>query len=299
MTGERPRLMGAETVAVVGAGCAGLVSAYLLRRRYEVTLFEAADHLGGHAHTVTVPSGPDAGRPLDLGFMVMNARTYPRFYRLLAELGIEDLGKSEMSFGYWDPAAGFEYALNWDPARRVLEHGAPSRELLAIVPGILRLQREAMRLLSEGADADLTLEAFVTARGVADEVVQRYLLPMVAAIWSSDPRRMLAFPAAALLRFLDHHGLLSLDAPPRWQHVRGGSRRYVDALVAALPPGAVSRARVRRVRRTEQGVLVATAEGERLFTRVVLACHADEARSLLEEASEEEAAALSAWPYQR
>src|SRR5262249_14644786 len=151
------------------------------------------------------------------------------------------------------------------------------------------------RVLSDEGEAGLTLGAFVAARGVADAVARQYLLPMVAAIWSTDPRRMLEFPAAALFRFLDNHGLLSLEAPPRWQHVRGGSRRYVDALVAALPPAAVRRSRVRRVRRTGEGVEVATDDGEERFARVVLACHADEARALLADAGEGEAAALSAW----
>ena len=40
-----------RTVAVVGAGVAGLTAAYILQQSYDVTLYEAEPRLGGHAHT--------------------------------------------------------------------------------------------------------------------------------------------------------------------------------------------------------------------------------------------------------
>jgi len=76
-TAPAPR-SGRPQVAVVGAGVAGLTSAYLLQRRHDVTLYEAQDRLGGHAHTHDIVSGDGRVPALDSGFLVHNTRTYPR-----------------------------------------------------------------------------------------------------------------------------------------------------------------------------------------------------------------------------
>ena len=74
-------------VAIVGAGIAGLTCAHVLRRRHEITLFEAEPRLGGHAHTVRVDL-PGGTHHVDTGFIVHNDRTYPLLRRLFAELGV-------------------------------------------------------------------------------------------------------------------------------------------------------------------------------------------------------------------
>ncbi len=84
------------SVAVIGAGVSGLTAAYLLSRTHEVIVFEAADRLGGHAHTHDVP-GTDGGRhAVDSGFIVHNDVTYPWLRKLFGELGVQ-VRPTEMS----------------------------------------------------------------------------------------------------------------------------------------------------------------------------------------------------------
>ena len=83
------------SVAVVGSGVSGLTAAYVLGRDRDVTLFEADDRFGGHAHTHQVDErGTDHW--VDSGFIVHNDRTYPLLRRLFAELDVE-VHPTEMS----------------------------------------------------------------------------------------------------------------------------------------------------------------------------------------------------------
>ena len=76
------------SVAVIGAGVSGLTAAYLLSRTHDVTLFEAEDRLGGHAHTHDVTDSDGRRHAVDSGFIVHNDVTYPWLRRLFGELDV-------------------------------------------------------------------------------------------------------------------------------------------------------------------------------------------------------------------
>ena len=82
-------------IAVVGGGISGLGAAWLLRQQHEVSLFEAADYVGGHTHTVDVVVD-DIACAVDTGFLVFNHRTYPNLTALFNTLDIRTVA-SDMS----------------------------------------------------------------------------------------------------------------------------------------------------------------------------------------------------------
>jgi predicted NAD/FAD-binding protein len=282
-------------IAIIGSGIAGNVAAYHLHREHEITVFEAGGHAGGHSHTHDIAL---AGRhyAVDTGFIVFNDRTYPNFLALLRELGV-DWQQSSMSFSVRDEASGLEYngtTLNTLFAqRRNLFRPA----FLGMVRDILRFNREAPALLGAGS-RELALGAFLEAGGYGRAFVKHYLVPMGAAIWSTDPRRMLDFPAHFFVRFLHNHGMLSVNDRPLWRTVKGGSREYVRRLTAPFASRIRLRTPVRGLRRHPGHVVVEFDGGAERFDCAFLACHSDQALALLRDPAPAEREVLGAIRYQ-
>jgi predicted NAD/FAD-binding protein len=281
-------------VLVVGGGAAGLAAAHAVSARHRVTLVEAERRLGGHAWTWHVGSGPDEGLPLDLGFMVMNDRNYPTMHRLLDRLGGVAIAVTEMSFGFWDDDAAFGFVVNGPP-----NVGAPDPRFLRLLKDLLRFQRRSQQDLDQGTIGERSLDEYLIALAVPAALADDYLIPMGAAIWSTAPADLRRYPARAFLAFFRHHGLLSLEPPPRWQYLPGGSCRYVEALLARTPGLRVIHERALRLERTAGGVSLRLVGGARIDADyAIIATQADQALALLDRPSATEHAGLAPWTYQ-
>jgi len=287
------------TVAVIGGGVSGLTAAYLLSRTHHVTLFEADDRVGGHAHTHDVPLSDGTTAAVDSGFIVLNDRTYPLLQRLFGELGVHTR-PTEMSMSITCAECG----LNYVGGRRAPGIFAQRRRLLdprfwRLLLGVRRFQKAALRLLAEEPDSALTYGEFLDRHGFDRHFVTHYALPIVSCVWSMGHREALDYPAAYLFAFLDHHGFLVLGDAPTWHTVVGGSRSYVGAITSRLDV-VRTRTRVTAVSRKPDAVEIDDELGaHHAFDKVVLATHADEALALLTDAGEDEQEVLGAFGYSR
>lgn len=280
------------TIAVAGAGVAGIVAAWLLGRRHRVTLFEKNDYVGGHTRTLTVD---DNGRklPVDTGFIVFNDRTYPRFIRFIEELGVERQ-KSPMAFSYTDTRSGFCYSSKnpfADPANRLRPR------FWLFLAEIVRFNSLTRRLLRSGGLQGLSLSQYLARRRFSQAFRERYILPMGAAIWSTPDRAMEAFPAETFARFFENHGLLTLTRHPQWYTIKGGSHEYVRAFLRRFSGTVCTGGEVRKIIRDPDKVRLYTDAGGYSFDAVVIAAHADEALAMLADPTDEEARLLSKWRY--
>jgi uncharacterized protein len=289
---------GRLSVAVVGGGVAGIVAAHLLARRNDVTLLEAADYLGGHTHTVTIPDGPDAGTPVDTGFIVHNPRTYPLFLRFLASLGVPHRD-TDMSFSFHDEKDGFFWSGGSLAGLFARRRNLVSPRFYRMLADILRFNRRARADLAGGVPR-VTLGEYLDRGPWGRDLRERYLLPMASAIWSTPPGEAGGFPAEPFIRFFQNHGLLQVRDRPMWRTIPGGSRRYVEAFLRVFPGRVLLSTPVAAVSRSPLGVAVRTAGGEELrFDRVVLAAHADQSLRVLADPDERESSLLGAWHYHR
>jgi predicted NAD/FAD-binding protein len=278
-------------IAVVGGGVSGLSAAWLLAKRHDVTLYEAAPRVGGHANTVEID-----GVAVDTGFIVYNEPNYPNLTALFRHLEVPTVD-SDMSFGV------------------SLDHGAleySSTNLLAqkrnvFNPRFLKMLLDVTRFYRDGTRDVAALEAnglcgladYLDAKGFGRAFQEDHLLPQAAAIWSASMRDIREFPAAALLRFFDNHGLmLPIDKRPIWRTVVGGSRAYVDRMLANFDGTVLTGRPVRHIVRGPDGVTIEDAQGEsRRFDQVVIGAHADQALAMLVRPSADEARLLGKFRY--
>jgi len=290
-----PELM--RRIAVIGSGISGLSVAHALGPRARVTLFEADTHFGGHSHTVDVRlDGVRHG--VDTGFLVFNHRTYPRLVELFKQLDVPTAA-SEMSFSVQVPQHGIEWSgcdLNTVFAQR---RNLLRPRFLHMLAQILRFNRLATGIAEAGDEAAMAepIADFLSRHGFGEPFRDWYLLPMLGCIWSCPTDQMLRFPVATMIRFCHNHGLIQVRDRPQWHTVVGGSRVYVQKMLAHIPDARLA-APVRAVRRVAGGALVSTDAGNEHFDEVVLACHSDQALALLSDARDDERALLGAIRYQ-
>ncbi len=281
-------------VAVIGSGVAGLGAAWALSRVHDVTVYEADDRLGGHAHTVEID---DAQRRIavDTGFIVFNPHNYPNLVRLFEAADVPT-EPSDMSFSVSIGDGAFEYQ-----ARALGLLAQPSNLLHAgyrtMVRDILRFCREAPAVL--GTDDPSTTREYLRREGYSREFRDDFLLPMVGCIWSSSLTAMLDYPIESLVRFLQNHRLLDVGTRPSWKTVTGGSREYVRRISEPFAHGVRLSTPVVRVERSPDAVRVVDANGGAdVFDHVVFASHADTTLGILgEDASAQERGILGAFRF--
>ena len=284
-------------IAIIGTGISGLTAAYYLNARCDLTVFEKNDYVGGHTHTHDVDWQGEQHQ-IDTGFIVFNDWTYPEFIRLMKAIGVEDQS-SHMSFSVKCERTGLEYngtSLNALFAQR---KNLFSPRFLGMIRDIMRFNREAPTFLDNGDDT-MTLGVYLDHHRYGKAFKDHYIIPMGAAIWSAAPGDMLDFPARFFIRFFKNHGMLSIDERPVWRVIRGGSKSYIGPLTQSFKERIQLNAGVRSIRRFEDRVEVALADGSiTRFDEVILACHSDEAYRLLEDPTPTEHAVLGGMRYQQ
>lgn len=290
-------------IAVIGSGISGLTATYVLDRAgHQVTLFEANDYIGGHTATKTVIIEGREQR-VDTGFIVCNNWTYPRFFKLLEQLGVNRIA-TEMSFSVQAPKPDLFYN-----GHSLSSLFAQRRNLLRptfwrMLWDIVRFNRVAKRLLQQQSpELDWSLGEFIGKYRFGAWFSDYYILPMTAAIWSSTPEQSQQFPLRFFLQFFENHGLLNIINRPQWYVIENGSQSYVDALLKTLRHTEIKcNCAVQQVHRSANehsaSVTIATSIGVfEGFDKVIFACHSDQALAMLAQPTEAERSVLSAIAY--
>jgi predicted NAD/FAD-binding protein len=280
-------------IAIIGSGISGLTSAYYLHQNHQIKIFEANNYIGGHTNTHHIIRN-NKDYFVDTGFIVFNKKTYPLFIKLLEEIGVK-YNKTSMSFSVSCQKSGLEYnGTNLDSlfADR-LNLLRPSFYLF--IKGILDFNKKARDFLKN--PSDISLKQFFDELQIRDAVLKNYLVPMVAAVWSTDPNDVMNLPAKFILSFFDNHGFLEIDQRPQWYVIDGGSHSYVKKLIKGFEQNIFLNTPVQSIKRENNQVVIQSAQGEEIFDAVILATHSDISLKILNDASKLEKDILGAIPY--
>lgn len=285
-------------IAIIGSGISGLTAAWLLHQSHEITVFEANDYIGGHTHTIDVDVDGEQ-LAIDTGFIVYNDWTYPNFIQMLERLGIGSLA-TEMSFSVRCERSQIEYNGSNFNGLFAQRSNLLKPRFHRMLQDILRFNREAVGLLEADHDS-LTVDEYVTQRGYSKQFSDLYLIPMGAAIWSCPPETFGKFPVRFIVEFYRNHGLLSIRDRPQWRVISGGSKRYVEKLIAPFEDRIRLNTPVESIDREETGVTIcATGSEDERFDHAIFACHSDQALRILgDTATMTEQNVLHEFPYQK
>lgn len=284
-------------IAVIGTGIAGNVAAYRLSQEHQVTVYEASNYVGGHTNTHNIIID-GIHHAIDTGFIVFNYRTYPAFTQLLKELDV-DVQATNMSFSVKHERNGLEYNGNTLNSMFAQRRNLFRPSFLRMVKDILRFNREAVMSLQH-EDAELPLGEYLHKYRYGEEFKNHYIIPMGAAIWSTEASQMQQFPARFFIRFFHNHGLLSVNDRPTWHVIKGGSREYLEPLTRPFRDNIRVNAPVQCIRRFADHVEILTSnEQAERYDAVFIAAHSNQALDMLEHPTDSENEVLKAIPYQR
>jgi uncharacterized protein len=293
-SGDRQQLK----IAVIGTGVAGLTAAWLLSQRHDVTVYERDGRVGGHCCTVRVPCGGGTTIAVDTGFIVYNEETYPNLAALFAHLNVPTQ-LSDMSFAVSLDGGAVEYSGSTQ-GLFAQKRNLFRQRFWSMLSDIRRFYREAPNDLPMLDEFHTTIGDYLKTNRYGAAFRDDHLLPMAGAIWSAPPRAILGYPAASFIRFHLNHGLLRLSHRIKWRTVKGGSRAYVDRLTATFSDRIKLERAARAVWRNGSKVAVLCSSGQlEWFDHLVVASHADEALTILDDPSGAECALLSAFRYSR
>lgn len=283
MTSRRKR------IAVVGGGVAGLGAAWALRENAEVVVYDKAPRFGGHAWTIDIDH-TGVSMPVDIGFICFNRPNYPNFTKMLKHLDVRTVW-TDMSFAVSDPN-GYEWSS--DPwGLFAWKRNALDADFRGLLGEIINFNNVAREELTSDRVTEASLGDWLDGHGYSQLFRSAYLLPMSAAIWSTPEKLMLDYPVDSFLRFFDNHRLMHL-VRPIWRTVAGGSRSYVDKLLADLQPSLRPAAQIETIRPAGPGKtqIIEHRKPPQIFDAVILACHADESRRMLDHSYDEQRLAL-------
>lgn len=254
-------IIGSMKLAIIGSGISAMTCAHYLKNKYEITIFDKNDYLGGHTHTHQMD-----GFTLDTGFIVFNLDTYPNMLRMFSELGVEKR-QSDMSFSVYNLDTGLQYS----------GYNVFAQKKNILSPKYWRFLLDIKKFFKVGLrdshkNNEESISAYCKKNNLSPFFIDNYIVPLSSAIWSTPDTN--DFPIGLILPFFRNHGLLKATRHIQWYTVKGGSDTYTKKISEGLDIHLNE-----PVQSVEEGEAVSIKTNKKTYTfdYAIIACHSDEA----------------------
>ena len=286
-------------VAVIGSGISGLSAAYFLSKKYKVDLFEKEDRFGGHSHTIDIKLNEDTNKILaDIGFIVFNKKTYPNLINFFKEIEVE-IEKSNMSLSFMSKDIDLEYC--GKGLKGIFSHKKNlfNFDFFKMFLEILKFYKKSSKL--NEFNEDISLGEYLANEKHSEYFINYHLIPMVSAIWSMPPYDAKKMPIKFFMKFFQNHGLFNLRKRPQWYTVKNRSRQYVNKVIEKISGEHFKNYKIDKIKRISNFVRIFYGSENEYFDydKVIIATHADEAKQMIEDKSEEESKILGSFQYKK
>ena len=286
-------------VAVIGSGISGLSAAYYLSKKYKVDLFEKEDRFGGHSHTIDIQLDENKNKILaDIGFIVFNKKTYPNLINFFKEIEV-DIEKSDMSLSFMTKDINLEYC--GKGLKGIFSHKKNlfNFDFFKMFLEILKFYKKSSKL--NEFDESISLGEYLIKEKHSEYFINYHLIPMVSAIWSMPPYDAKKMPIKFFMKFFQNHGLFNLSKRPQWYTVKNRSRQYVNKVIEKISGEHFKNYKIEKIKRISNFVRIFYGSENEYFDydKVIIATHADEAKQMIEDKSEEESKILGSFQYKK
>ena len=286
-------------VAVIGSGISGLSAAYYLSKKYKVDLFEKEDRFGGHSHTIDIQLDENKNKILaDIGFIVFNKKTYPNLINFFKEIEV-DIEKSNMSLSFMSKDINLEYCGKGLKGIFSYKKNLFNFNFFKMFLEILKFYKKSSKL--NQFDESISLGEYLIKEKHSEYFINYHLIPMVSAIWSMPPYDAKKMPIKFFMRFFQNHGLFNLSNRPQWYTVKNRSRQYVKKVIEKVSGEHFKNYKIRKIKRISNFVRIFYGSDNEYFDydKVIIATHADEAKNMIENKSEDENKILGSFQYKK
>lgn len=263
-------------IAIIGAGVSGLTAAWFLSE-HNVTVYEKANRLGGHAYTVNVNVN-NQNVPVDAGAQFFYDEIHPLFKRLLEILNVE-------TFPYDTDVTFRNNLIN----KTNLIYMNPWKHPLATLMNIFNLIR-LQDFLTVGADAyvanrwELTTVDLINILEAPQSFKDNFAFPFIASSWTEGKyiRNTTAIAPLFFMAYGHPKQTIRNTGTGMWG-VTGGTQSYVKALAQKIGMEKIKYpVDIQSIVKQGDKWVIETDNGSAMFDHVIMGTQLLQATSLID-----------------